>query len=272
MYRAISAMFANTHWPFSGSLTGVNELGASWSRSMPTSATGSFTCRNGGSGYQPRPAMEEEWQKTHETRWSILGLLVLALDESPINKDRVLSFSSHQRCDDVVAELTVACLRAQLNRVLVVESSGHKDFAPGELGNGRSAAERISAPPSVRVDQGDALDAGGQPDRRLVKLVVQLVNEVDLPVQPLDLPDAESERKDGHQADEQKEGASAELVASALREGGRGGMADGGEGGRRELAELSLTVSVPRVPSSRRFDCTHPGAWRYRSCEDGGER
>jgi hypothetical protein len=34
--------------------------------------------------------------------------------------------------------------------------------------------------------------------RRLVELLIELVNQVDFPLQPLDLPRAEEEGKDGH--------------------------------------------------------------------------
>lgn len=101
----------------------------------------------------------------------------------------------------MVPKLSVPRLRSQLNRVLVVESSGHEDFPPGKLGDGGGAVKQTSASPHRTVTANDALDAGRQPDGRLVKLVVELVDQVDLPIQPFYLPYAKAEGKDRHQAD-----------------------------------------------------------------------
>jgi hypothetical protein len=62
----------------------------------------------------------------------------------------------------------------------------------------------------------DALDLRWQPHRVLVQLRIELVDQIQLPIQPLDLPDSESEGEEGHDADENEERAGANLVASSL--------------------------------------------------------
>ena len=89
------------------------------------------------------PGRREEGERergTHEACWSALCLLVLALDEPAVNDDRVLAVAAHEGRKDVVPELAVARLGAQLDRVLVVERARDEDLAPGELGDGGRAA------------------------------------------------------------------------------------------------------------------------------------
>ena len=78
----------------------------------------------------------------------------------------------------------------------------------------RSVSWLLTASCSIHED---ALDLGWQSHRRLVKFLIELVNQVDLPLQPLDLPGAEEEGKDGHDPDEDQERASAQFVPSRLR-------------------------------------------------------
>ena len=83
----------------------------------------------------------------------------------------------------------------------------------------------------------DALDAGGEADRVLVELAVELVNEVELPLKALDLPAAEAKGEDGHEPDEEEERPGAQPVARRLREGDGGGVAGRAREGRGELRE-----------------------------------
>lgn len=67
------------------------------------------------------------------------------------------------------------------------------------------------------LDCVNPLDLCWQSHWRLVKLLVELINQVDFPLQSLDLPGSEEKGKDGHDPDEDQERASAQFVPSRLR-------------------------------------------------------
>jgi hypothetical protein len=158
--------------------------------------------------------------KTDQASRSRFRIPELALDKPAVHQDRVLAFSPLQRRKDVVAELAVARFRAQLDRVVMVKLARHVDFSPSVLRDRRRAGEERTVSrfqtESCSAHE-DALDLGWQSHRRLVELLIELVNQVDFPLQPLDLPRAEEEGKDGHDPDEDQERASAQFVPSRLR-------------------------------------------------------
>lgn len=55
-------------------------------------------------------------------------------------------------------------------------------------------------------EEKNALDLGRQTNGILVELRTELVNQVELPVQPLDLPDTETEGEERHDPYEDQEG------------------------------------------------------------------
>lgn len=79
----------------------------------------------------------------HQTRWSVLRLTELALDESSVDQNRILAFAANQGRKDVVSELPIAGLWTQLDRMLVVERSRHEHLAPRKLGNCRRAVAKL---------------------------------------------------------------------------------------------------------------------------------
>lgn len=103
--------------------------------------------------------------------------------------------------------------------------------------------DEVSSRVSTGRTEWDALDPRRQSDRVLVQLAVELVDEVEFPLQALDLPAPEAKGEDGHQPDEQEEGTSAQPVASGLGEGDGGGKSEGLRGGWRKLQGCRVSVS-----------------------------
>lgn len=213
-------MSEKTHSPLSGWLTGVKEFRASCDRSMPTRETGPVVCMGQQESAREPLTNEQTPACTHQACGTVFRIPKFALDKAAIHQDGVLSLSSLQRCKDVVSELAVARFRAKFDRVLVIQLARHIHLPPRVLGDrGRTAggAKRQRDGLGSGDRRQDALDLGGQPNGRLVQFLVELVDQVDFPLQPLDLPHAEEECKDGHDADEQEVRPGPEFVAGRLR-------------------------------------------------------
>lgn len=169
-----------------------------------------------------RVSRENERVESHERSWSILGILDLPLHESSIHHDGVLSISPDERCDYVVADLSISRLGSEDDRVGMIESPSHVNFSPRELGNRCRAAvvhRRVSVP-GLREGayNTDSLYSRGESDGFLMQFLVELIDQVYLPFESLDLPRSEAEREDGHEPHKEEEGSRSDLVASALRE------------------------------------------------------
>lgn len=93
---------------------------------------------------------------THKTRRPALRIPELALDKAAVDQDRILTLAALQGRKDVVAELAVARLRAEFDRVLVVEFASNDHLAPCVFRNGRGAAtadrDRVSYCRSLRCE------------------------------------------------------------------------------------------------------------------------